>query len=56
MFFNGTFFSVNIVPQYLTFKIYYAIFLVKLSTNKYSTLYNEQFGGDLFKISQILII
>ena len=43
-------------PQYLTFKISYTKFPVKLSIAEHSTHNNGQFGGYLVKIKQILSI
>ena len=43
-------------PQYVTFKISYAKFQVKLSMDKHSTYNIGQIGGCLIKICKILII
>ena len=49
-------FLVNVSVQYLTFKTSYAKFLVKACIVEYCTYNNEQFGGYLIKIKEILRI
>ena len=56
MFFNWAIFSMDLAHEYLTFKLSYAKFPVMLPINEYSPHNNEQFGGCLIKIKQILSI
>ena len=56
MFSNGAIFSVDIGIKYLTFNICYDMFPDTLSIGKHCTHNNEQFGGSVIKIKQILII
>ena len=56
MFSNGEIFSLDVGVQYLTFKISYFRFPVSIVLDKHFTHNNEQFGGCLIKIKQILTI
>ena len=56
MFFNWAISSVDFFHEYLTFKLSYAKFPVMLPIKEYSSHNNEQFGGGLIKIKQILSI
>ena len=51
---NWAIFSVDVGDKYLTFKITNVKFILPI--NDYSIHYNEQFGGCLIKIKQILSI
>ena len=50
------FFSAEFAPQYLIFKVSFTKFPVKLSMGGNFSHNNEQFGGCLLKIKQILSI
>ena len=52
--FNWAILFIDLVPQYLTFKISYVKFSICLSINKHFTHKNGQFGVCLIKIKQIL--
>ena len=52
----GRFFYVDLVPQYLSFKIFYVRFPVYLSKDEHSTHNNGQFVDCPIKIKQILNI
>ena len=56
MFSNWAIFSVDLLHEYLTFKVSYAKFSVMLHINEHSPHNYEQFGGFLIKIKQILSI
>ena len=47
-------FYIDLVPQYITFRISYDRFPVSLFINKYTTYNNEQFGGCIIKIKHFL--
>ena len=46
----------ELLLEYITFKVSYAKFPVMLHINEYFTHYNEEIGGFLIKIKQILSI
>ena len=56
VFSNWAIFSVDLLHEYLTFKVSYAKFSVMLPINEHSSHYYEQFGGCSIKIKQILSI
>ena len=56
VFFNWAIVSVDLVHEYLTFKLSYSKFQVYLSIYEYTPHNNEQFGSCLIKIKQILSI
>ena len=53
---NGAIFNMDVCVQDLMFKICYVMFTDKLSIGKHCRHNNEQFGGYLTKIKQILSI
>ena len=52
--FNWAIFIIDLVPQYLTFRLSYVKFPICLSINEHSTHNNGQFDGCLIKIKLIL--
>ena len=52
----GQLFSMKFASQYLTYKVSYTKLPAKLSIDAHSSHNNEQFGGCLIKIKQILSI
>ena len=56
MFLNWAIFSVDLLHEYLTFKVSYVKFPVILPINECSPHNNEQFSGCLIKIKQIINI
>ena len=56
MFSNGAVFNMDVCVQDLMFKIRYVVLTDNLSIGKHCTHNNEQFGGCLIKIKQILSI